>query len=124
VAGTIPARQAPTCSGEAAVTSQAKPKRSHACVANPLRVDRGRPRLNQGKPIRERGRSFPEAGLAEPYISHPRVHAVLISENKGGVFTSESAKAVWRWLRTGCGRMEMTSSVKRTLCLRTEGACC
>lgn len=34
---------------------KAKPKRSHACVANPLRVDRGRPHPNQGKPIRERG---------------------------------------------------------------------
>lgn len=34
---------------------EAKPKRSHACVANPLRVDRGRPHQNQGKPIRERG---------------------------------------------------------------------
>ena len=37
---------------------EAKPKRSHACVANPLRVDRGRPHQNQGKPIREWGWSF------------------------------------------------------------------
>jgi hypothetical protein len=56
--------------GAAAVTSQAKPKRSHACVANPLRVDRGRPYQNQGKPIRERAGSSPEAWLPKctPFV--------------------------------------------------------
>jgi hypothetical protein len=33
-------------------------------------------------------------GLAEPHIVHSRVHAALISENKDGVFTSESTKLV------------------------------
>ena len=49
------------CPGAAAVTSQAKPQRSHACVANPSRVDRARPWPDQGKPIRERGGPSPGA---------------------------------------------------------------
>ena len=40
---------------------EAKPKRSHACVANPLRVDRRRPHQNQGSPFESGVGPSPEA---------------------------------------------------------------